>query len=159
MATAAILVIGAAISAYSSIKQGQAAEQAGKHNAKISRQNADIAKKGAAREARQIRKQNYSREASLLAKGGASGVKVNTGSLLDVLAATHREGEIQAKEATYQGELSSRAYRNNASLELFKGKSAKQAGYLGAAGSLASSAGGFSANGGTASVNSFLTRT
>ncbi len=159
MATAVLLVASAALTAYSSVKQGQAADQAAKHNAKISHQNAAIAKKQAAREARQIRKSNYSREASLLAKGGASGTKVNTGSLLDVLASTHSEGEIEANEATYQGELDARAYRNNASLELFKGKSAKQAGYINAGASLAGSAAGFNSAGGTASYNSFLKRT
>lgn len=78
------------------------------------------AKNEAAQEREKYRKLASSRRAAF----GSSGVDVNVGSPLDVLADTEAEGEVSALQLLYGGEREAANWRNRASAARQGGKSA-----------------------------------
>jgi hypothetical protein len=138
-------VVGAAVSAYSAIKQGQSAQAAGNYNAQVAQNNAISAtQQGSAAEA-QSRLQSRAQIGLEQANFGASGVDMSSGSPLDVLRGSAAQGELDAQQTKYSYQMKALGYSTDATLSSFEGNNAANSGYLGAAGRLL--AGGASAYG------------
>lgn len=137
---AAAAVAGQAIGAAGNIRQGNAAEAAGEYNAQIAEQNAQATRATAAEEERRLRVSSRKQIGQARANYGASGVQLE-GSPLDVLEESAANSELDALTVRHQGEQQARSLEQYATLERFKGKNAQIAGYLGAAGNVASAAG------------------
>lgn len=130
---------GTAMSVYGSYKQGKMAQQAAKFNAKISEQNAEIARDQARQQVAQHDREQYLRLGKIRAAQGASGGQAE-GSVLDLLADTAAQGELERQDIMYRGELSARGYTNTAAVERFEGKAARSQSYLRAGSELLSGA-------------------
>jgi hypothetical protein len=135
-----MMIAGGAMSAVSAIQQGKAAKAAAQFNATVNDQNAQIAREQAVQETRQFDREQFMRIGALKAAQGKSGGK-QAGSVLDILADTATQGEIQRQDIAYQGELRARGFQNTATLDRFEGKQAEKQGYLRAGSELLSSAG------------------
>lgn len=142
MAAAALpmVIAGAAMSAVSAIQQGKAAKAAAQFNATIERQNAQIAHEQTIQNVRQADREAILRLGAIRAAGGASGGK-QAGSVLDVLADTAAQNEIQRQDIVYRGQLAERGYLNTAALDEFSGNQAQKASYLQAGSELLQGAG------------------
>jgi hypothetical protein len=105
------------------IMSAWAQSETAKDEAKILSANADIARATARNKAAQER-EKYARIAgSQRAQYGASGVDVNTGSPLGVIADTDAEGEVSAMQLLYGGELEGWGYDRQAKIKRHEGKS------------------------------------
>lgn len=131
-------IAGAVIAAIGALQQGQAAKAAGDYNARINEQNAQIARQNAADQARQVERENYLRLGAIKAAAGASGGDTGQGSVLDVLADTAAQGELEKQQTIYRGELAARGYTNTATLDRFSGEASSTASYWKAGGELLS---------------------
>ena len=100
-----IMAASAGLSVLSGISQASQAEAAGKAQADAFNQQADAALALAKNKAAQERDKYNRLAASQKANLGASGVDVNQGSPLDVLADTDAEGAVSAMQLLYSGEL------------------------------------------------------
>lgn len=125
-----VLAASAVVSAVSAIRQGNAAEAAANFNAQIAEQNAVAARQQSAAQAKQIERENYMRLGSIRAAQGKSGGASGEGSVLDVLAYSAAQGELDKQNAVYGGEMSARGYTNTASLDRYRGDTALTAGYM-----------------------------
>lgn len=125
----ALMYISAGVAAYSAIQQGKAAEAAAAFNEITNRQNAEMARSEARVRASQTERETMLRLGAIRAAQGASG-GTGEGSVLDVIADSARQGEMERQYALYQGEASARGYKNTASLDAMQGKQAATAGYL-----------------------------
>lgn len=123
-------IAGAVISAIGALQQGQAAKAASDYNAQIAQQNAQIARQNAADQARQVDRENYLRLGAIKAAAGASGGDTGQGSVLDVLADTAAQGELEKQQTLYRGELAARGYANTATLDTFSGETARTGSYF-----------------------------
>lgn len=105
MASAALLAAGMAVSMIGGLAQAGSASQAADAQASAYKAQGSAALAQAQNKAAQER-DKYRRLASQQrAAYGSSGVDVNSGSPLDVLAATDAEGEVSAMQLLYSGEL------------------------------------------------------
>jgi len=129
MAIPIIMVAAAAVAAYGAHQQGQAAKKAGDFNAKVSLQNAEAARSQASMRASQQERETMLRMGAIRAAHGASGGTAD-GSVLDVLADTAAQGEMQRQNLVYQGEMAARGYQNTAQLDIFGGQAEQKAGNL-----------------------------
>lgn len=136
-----IIGAGAVMSASSAIQQGKAAKAAAQFNATISRQNAEIAHEQTVQQVRQHDREQILRLGAIRAAQGKSGGVSNEGSVLDILADTAAQGEIQRQDIVYRGALAERGYRNTATLDEFGGENAKRQGYMQAGSDLLGGAG------------------
>lgn len=145
MALAAVvpymIAAGAAVSAYSAIRQGQAAKAAGDYNATVNEQNAQLVRQETQDLTRAQARENYLRMGAVRANQGKAGGAANEGSVLDVLADVAAQGELEKQQIAYQGALKERGYRNTARLDRFSGKQALQNSYMKAGSDLLSGAG------------------
>ena len=135
-----MMIAAAAVSAYSAVQQGKAAKAASAFNATIATQNAEISRDNAEAQATQQDRENLLRLGAIRAAQGKSGGTAS-GSVLDVLADTAAQGELERQNIVYQGELRARGFANTATLDEFGGKNAEKAGYLKAGSELLSGAG------------------
>lgn len=124
-----MMIAAAAVSAYSAIQQGKAAEAAGNYNKVINDQNAAIARSDALAQAEQAKRENYLRLGSIKAAQGKSGGEAGIGSVLDVLGDTAAQGELDRQMILYQGEQRARGYTNTGNLEQYKGEAARTTSY------------------------------
>lgn len=123
--------LGLALTAGSQIMSGYAAQQESKVTAETYRANAAIAAKQAENQAAQ-EKEKYRRfAASQRAAYGASGVDVNMGSPIDVLADTDAEGSVSVMQLLYGGQLEEANWRTRANTTLASGKNSMAGGILG----------------------------
>jgi hypothetical protein len=136
-----LMVASAAVAAYGAIQQGKAAKAAASFNEAIGRQNADISRENARVQAAQVDRENFLRLGAIRAAQGASG-GTPEGSVLDVLADTARQGEMERQYELYKGEAAARGYTNTASLDALQGREASRASYLRAGTELLSGASG-----------------
>ena len=139
----AIFVVAAlaatGIGAYSAIAQGQAAEDAAKYNAKVNENNARSAEYQAQAEAQQVRRRNAAilgRQRAVLSKSGVT----LSGSAEDLMYDSAVQGELEALNVLYAGNVQSGYYQSRARLSRFEGANARTAGYYGAASSVLSGA-------------------
>lgn len=133
------LAIAAAVSAFGAYQQGQAAKKAGEFNAQVNLQNAAAAQSQASMRASQQQRETLLRVGAIRAAHGASGGTAD-GSVLDVLADTAAQGEMQRQSIIYGGEMQARGYQNTATLDIFGAKAAGRAGTLKAGSELLSGA-------------------
>ena len=124
-----LMWVSAGLAAVSAIKQGQAAEAASAFNAMVQKQNAEQARSEARMQAAQTERENFLRLGAIRAAQGASG-GTGEGSVLDVIADTARQGELERQFKLFQGEAAARGFTNTATLDTFQGKAAKQASVL-----------------------------
>ena len=132
MAAGAALAIGAGISAFSSLFEGEATARANKYNAGIERLNATIARQNAAEAERRFRRMSKKRMGSMRAARGASGLALD-GSALDAMADSAMQEELDALTIRYQGEIKARSHEANARLARQQAKNSSLSGALGAA--------------------------
>ena len=129
MAIPIMMAVGAAVSAVSAIRQGQAAQAAANYNAQIETQNAAQARSDALAQSIQVSRENLLRLGSIRAARGASG-GTGAGSTLDVLADVAAQGELERQWTLYQGESRARGYTNTATLDVAQGRAARDAGVV-----------------------------
>lgn len=139
---AGAMAAGAALSAVGSIRGGNAVANAAEYNAQNAEANAQESRQQASEEERRVRVQARKQIGAARANYGASGVTTE-GSALDVLEESAANAELDALTVRHQGEMKARNFEQYANMERFKGREAKVAGYLGAAGSAAQGAGKF----------------
>jgi hypothetical protein len=134
------MIVGTAVAAYGAYQQGQAAKASAQFNAQVANQNAQAARAQSLMQQQQQQREQYKRLGAIRAAQGASGGTME-GSALDVLGETAAQGELERQNIAYRGEMAARGYGNTASLDLFGGKQAAQAGTLTAIGTVAKGAG------------------
>lgn len=141
-----LMVAGAAMSAMSAINQGRAAQAAAKYNASIAEQNSEVAREQTLLQVRQADRESYLRLGAIRAAQGASGGK-EAGSVLDVIADTAAQNEIERQDIVYRGALAQRGYQNTGTLDEMSGRAAGRSSYLTAGSELLQGAGNaYSAN-------------
>lgn len=131
-----LIVAGTLVSAYGAVRAGQAQAAASKFNAQVATQNAQVAQQQADAEAQEKRREKLRRLGSMQAAYGAAGVTSDSGSVLDVLGDSIRQGTLDELTAKYNGQLRAAGYTNTASLDNFQGSNALTSGYLDAAGTM-----------------------
>ena len=119
--------VGLGVGVATQVLGGLAAAEQSKTQAKYYAANADIAKQQAANQAAQEKDKYRRLAASQRASFGASGIEVNEGSPLDVLADTDAEGAVSAMQLLYGGQLEAanwrqraRTARNSANMSMFE---------------------------------------
>lgn len=146
IAIAVVAVAAAAVTAYGQIKQGQAAEEAAKYNATMSRNNADAALTQAKMQEDEARRKSRGQLGQIRANYAASGVQLE-GSPLDVLEMSAKNAEMDALTIRYSGDLRARGLNNEANLYEMEGRNAIESSLWAAGGTLlrgaASAAGAF----------------
>lgn len=105
--------------------QHQATIAAAQFNARVSMQDAAIARDQAIAEAKQITRSNLLRLGSLRAAAGASGVTTN--SFTDVIGDLVTQGELERQQALYIGDLKVRGHQIDAHLEGLRARAAYSA--------------------------------
>ncbi len=166
MVMMAVVVAGAAVSAYGAVKAGQAANEQSKLQEKMARRQADITDQqaGTERDAASAREGDFRRQQSALmarrrAILGASGIDQATGSPLLVSDDFTFETELMALRIRSGGEINATRLEQQAGLQRAEGsllrlggKNAQTAGYIRGGATLLSAAGsawggGFGATG------------
>lgn len=150
--TATVISIGATalstgVGVFSSIQQGKAAQAQANYQAKVAKQNQDLAEQQASaermaayEEAQATRRRAAQVIGSQRASAGASGAVVDFGSNLDLQADTAGQAEIDAINAynkgidsAYNSQINAWNYGQQAAAYEASGQAAKNAGYLNAA--------------------------
>lgn len=128
------LIAATASKAVGSIMQGEAQAGSAKFNARVAQQNAVIAQQqGAAAEAAQQR--DAARQiGTMLANYGSSGVQVDAGSPLDVLADAARMAELDRLTIQYNTRLKAAGYETEAQLQRSQASAARTSALFNAAG-------------------------
>lgn len=113
--SAATALAGTALSAYGSIRQGEAGAEAARtrgaiaqRDAIIAQQNAEYATAVGARRAEDVSMRNAARLARVKASQAANGIDVNTGSAVDVQVSEREMGILDAE--TVMADATARAY-------------------------------------------------
>lgn len=127
-------MLGAIFSAAGAVSQGASASAAGKYNAEMGWQNAQIARQTAKDQAIQQQRENYLRLGDMQASIGASGG--TGGSFLDVLGDSAAQGELERQNIIYRGSVRSNMLAHGASLSEAEAAAGEKGGYLKAAGEL-----------------------
>ena len=136
----AMMMAGAALSAYGAIQQGNQAKSAANYNAQLRTRDSAVALQQAGQEAQQVRWAGQRAQGSLLAGYGASGV-TSEGSPMDVLAASASQAKLDEETVLYKGRMKSTGFLESATLDRFQGENAQQQGQLQAASYLIGGAG------------------
>ena len=136
----AMMMAGAAISAYGAIQQGNQAKAAANYNAQLRTRDSQLALTQADQEAQQVRWAGQRAQGSLLAGYGASGV-TSDGSPMDALAASASQAKLDEETVLYKGRMKSTGYLSDADLNRVQGENAVQQSQLQAASYLISGAG------------------
>lgn len=138
----AATVASTAVSAYGAISSAQSQKKAGEYNAQVQRDQADFAnQKGSilAGEEQDKARRVAGIQRSQMAAGN---VNISTGSPLDILTETAGVGQLNALRTINNAQREAYGLNASADMDLYKGKEAGKAGYLNAAGSMLSGAGG-----------------
>lgn len=132
--TAAAAVIGAGVSAYSSIQSGNSQKKAANYNAEMERRKAQDALQIGAIEG--AAKRDKARKiASQQAEGIAmSGVALDTGTPLALLTETAGLGELDSLRAVNNAQRQAYGFNASATLDEFSGNAASRTGILNGAG-------------------------
>lgn len=128
-------VLGTGLMIGSPILGGITAYEQSKAMAAVYKQNAAIAAQQARNEAAQEKDRYRRLAAAQRASYGASGLDVNTGSPLDVLADTDAEGAVSVMQLLYGGQLDAANWRTRANQALSSGRYSLSGGLLGGTGS------------------------
>lgn len=145
------------VSAAGAVMQGQAAQQQADYQSAVARNNQQIAnnyatmemQKGAADAENQDRK-TRAVVGNQLAVEGASGLDVNSGSLVDIRQSSAELGKLDslttfnnAEKSAYGDKVKATNFAADAQLATMKGDNAMLAGYIGAGSSLLGAASSF----------------
>ena len=141
MLSAAMSVVGGAVSAMGAIQQGQAEAQAHEYNAAVATRNEKIIGQQTKAAQKDQRLENRRTLHSIRALYGMSGFSA-TGSVLDVMADTTREQILDVKRIGYRGKLAQLEQRDRRNLELMGADSAKAAGTISAVSAILGGVGG-----------------
>ena len=141
-AAAVITIIAAGVQAYGQYKQSQQQAAVYKYNAQVAQNNAASSRNAAAIDMYQIREKNKRVLATQRARYAKANLQLSMGSPLEIMAASARQGELDAQVARYRGELGAAGYEAQASLLISQAKSIRQAGVISATSSLLSGAAG-----------------
>ena len=134
-----VMQVGSAVmGAVGAMQQGNSANAAAQYNTQVANNNAIAARQAAGEDKKRHDRLTMKRMGTLRA-GSAS---------LDLLEDSAMQEELEALSILHGGEVQAIGFENTATLERARGKSAKQAGYMGAAGSLLKGAGGLALGGG-----------
>lgn len=133
---------GAVASSLGALREGKAAEQAGKFNARVAEENAQVAMQLARQEATQIERDNTLRLGAIRAQAGATGVTFS-GSVIDLIGDVAAQGELQRQNAIFRGTLEARGFTITAQQQRAAGKAARKASFFKAAGALLGGASSF----------------
>lgn len=141
-------MIGAGVAATGTLMQGQSQAMASEYNADVAQQNAAIAaQQGQAAVAAQQRTAART-IGSMKAAYGASGVQVDSGSPLDVLADSASMAELDKLTTQYNYALRGMGYSQQANLANMNAESATTSSLLSAGGQLAGGYGNYLKMGG-----------
>lgn len=130
-----VLGIAAAVSAFSSIRQGQAAKEAGDFNARQAEQNARLTTLQGAEDERRVRAMSAKQIGETRASIGANNLTLD-GSPLDILQESAQNAERDALNIRVGASRRSQILQENAAMERRQGAGAQVTGYLSAAGQL-----------------------
>ncbi|MDF3019303.1 MAG: hypothetical protein K0Q92_606 [Steroidobacteraceae bacterium] len=133
VAAAVVAVVGA-------VAAGKAQKNAQEYQAQVDEQNGLLARRNAGSNEEQQRKRARAFQGRQLAAIGESGVGM-TGSAADIFKESLYSAEMDALNIRYEGELGNVSAQNSAQGARYSGKLAQQAGYFGAAASIAGGAG------------------
>ena len=126
--TMALSVLSTAASALGSVRQGQAARQAGDYNAAIQRNQAIAAQQKAEFDADRERQRAASQRAAARAGFAKGGVAIE-GTPLLVLSQDAEQAELDAQAIIYGGDVSAAGFRSQAELTGMEGRAAEQASF------------------------------
>ena len=129
-----MVVASTAMSAMSSIKEGQAASSEAKYQSTIADQNATRAREQTNADLETQDKDRRLRRGASVASAGASGVGVD--SFGDVMASSAMQEQLDMLTIKSNGLLAERGFEADASLAKARGANAKSASYLSAATSI-----------------------
>src|SRR5262249_17978648 len=137
MAFAPAILAGAAgvFGAIGALQSGENAQKAASYNAALARQQADATLSQTAADADRQRRLGLLTQGRARAGYGASGITV-AGSPLDVLAASAAENELDVQTINYRGNLRAAGLRDEAALDEFSGRTARQQSYISATAAL-----------------------
>jgi hypothetical protein len=127
-------IAAAAVSVYSAVQAGKQRSAAAKYNQAVAQQNAKAAQEQGAEAALQSQRQTAQKIGAMEANYGASGVDASTGSPLDVLTDSVRQGTLDQLTLKYDASLRGAGYTNTATLDGMEASNATTSGYLNAAG-------------------------
>ncbi len=137
MASEAGQVSGSLFGAYGSIVQGQQTSSLLDNHAREQRQNATLAVQAAQYNANRQQILSGKRIGAETAAFGASGVTMDSGSVLSVLGDSAASAELDRLNIIHGGDVRAINYQNQASLDEYAAKNALQASYWNAASSIA----------------------
>jgi len=132
----AVIIAGAAISALSAYKQGQAGQAQADYQAEVYKQQAQREQQIAQMSEEDFRSRESAVLAARRAKLGASGIDISTGTPLLGEADFAQEVELQARRIRAGGETTATRLEQQAGLYEQAGKASAQAGLFGAGSSL-----------------------
>lgn len=140
MAQAAIplLLIGSLVSAKGAMDEGNAANSMAQSQANQLNANALTTRASAERTAIEDRKQAALLESRAQAVSAASGGGATDPTVLNVVGDIHKQGEYNALNALYNGDVRAQQLNNSADLERQQGRQAKAAGRMKAVGTVLS---------------------
>lgn len=130
-----VLIAATAVQAYSSIRQGQAAKEAGEYNARQAEEAAAQTREQMIQDERQLRAMARKHIGETRASYGAGGVTME-GSPMAVLEESAANAEADAQAIKRGGMARASAYERDAAMSRRSGSNAETTGYFGAAGSL-----------------------
>lgn len=134
-----LLVVGAGLSAASSIMQGNQAKAQADAQAELLDTQAQQTRLNTVRKEALVRRQGARQRGAARAAIGATGL-LTSGSTLDALVEDKGANELDALTVRYDGLLSAYNISSQAELTRYQGRAAKKAGYIGALTTVASSA-------------------
>lgn len=132
---AGLSAAGTVVGVYSSIEQGEAADDAAKSQNDAAKAQAQSAQDAAALEAGQVRRENLLRLGRNRAQTAKSGVLIQD-SFSDVQMDTDIQGELERMSVLYSGASEAGYLKSKGRMALAEGKAAKRAGYISGAGTL-----------------------
>jgi len=134
------LAAGTAVSAYGSVRQGQATAKAAQAAAQLNEIQAQQADQQSQREAQAFRRRFAIEQGANIASAGAAGLSMS-GSTLSLFEQNFAEGELEAANIRYNGLVQKSNAITSASMNRAMGSNARTAGYISAAGTVLQGAG------------------
>jgi hypothetical protein len=131
----ALTLVGAVVSAAGAISQGNAQAAAANYNAKVAERNKVATLEQTYTEVENQRSKNRKMIGEMRSAYGANGLEM-AGTPLDVISDTVAEQEYDVQKQKYVGRMKAMGFSEQAALSRMEAKSAKKAGYIGAASSL-----------------------
>ena len=130
MAMIALPLVGTALSAFGSIRQGQAENEAAKHRARQLEVQATQEEAAGQQAAQERRRQSEILQSRALAAAGASGAGTLDSNVLRLISGIAGEGELAAQTEIHASTSAANRARQGAAMSRTEGKIAKRAGTM-----------------------------